>query len=264
MPEPIQTDDGGAGLTDALFGSSNDVATQDTGLISSSAGWSLEAWLAGPFDGSPLAMGVRLCLAFACGFLIAIIYKLVKRGERYPKTFPATLVLLAILCAMLPLVIGQNVAWAFGLVGALSIVRFRTAVDDTHDITFVIFAVLVGMAVGADRLTVALVGIVVTGLAAFAVRPWRRTPRSAGADRLRPLRLAIRIGIGNSPSESIQPVLAELAERFDFLEGTVNKQGVALELVYNVALKGAEEPTALIERLNLVDGVQSVKLRRNK
>lgn len=274
MPEPTQTDNAEAALSDVVFGAGNQADTQGIGtqvaetqgaeLLGVPADLSLEAWLTGPFDGSPLAMGVRLCFAFACGYVIAIIYKLVKRGERYPKTFPATLVLLAILCAMLPLVIGQNIAWAFGLVGALSIVRFRTAVDDTHDITFVIFAVLVGMAVGADRLTVALVGIFVTGIAAFVVRPWRRTPRASTAERLRPMRLTIRIGIGNAPSESIQPILAELAERFELLQGTVNKQGVALELIYNVAMKDAKEPTTLIERLNLVDGVQSVKLRRNK
>ncbi len=124
-----------------------------------------------PGDSSVSQMAVRLGAAFVCGCVIAAVYRLVRPREQVVPTFPATLVLLAILCAMLPLVIGQNVAWAFGLVGALSIVRFRTVVEDTHDITFVIFAVLVGMAVGADRLTVALVGMAVIGTAAFLVRP---------------------------------------------------------------------------------------------
>jgi len=148
-----------------------------------------------PGDSTALQMAVRLGTAFLCGCIIAAIYWAVRPREQYMPTFPATLVLLAILCAMLPLVIGQNVAWAFGLVGALSIVRFRTVVEDTHDITFVIFAVLVGMAVGADQITIAFVGMCVTGIAAFLIRP--RTPLSQ--DFGRDAKLRIRIGASQDP-----------------------------------------------------------------
>ena len=66
------------------------------------------------------------------------------------ESFVVTLVLLTILIAMVTQVIGDNVARAFSLVGALSIVRFRTVVRDTQDTAYVIFAVAVGMAVGAE------------------------------------------------------------------------------------------------------------------
>ena len=75
--------------------------------------------------------------------------------------------LLSILIAMVTQVIGDNVARAFSLVGALSIVRFRTVVRDTVDTAFVIFAVAVGMAVGANHPSVALSGIAIVGLAAW-------------------------------------------------------------------------------------------------
>ncbi len=64
------------------------------------------------------------------------------RGEALPATFPTTLVLLAALIAMVTQVIGDNVARAFSLVGALSVVRFRTVVKDTQDTAFVIMAAL--------------------------------------------------------------------------------------------------------------------------
>ena len=67
------------------------------------------------------------------------------------ESFVATLVLLTILIAMVTQVIGDNIARAFSLVGALSIVRFRTVVRDTQDTAYVIFAVAVGMAVGANH-----------------------------------------------------------------------------------------------------------------
>ena len=71
------------------------------------------------------------------------------------ESFVVTLVLLTILIAMVTQVIGDNVARAFSLVGALSIVRFRTVVRDTQDTAYVIFAVAVGMAVGANNFSVA-------------------------------------------------------------------------------------------------------------
>ncbi len=137
----------------------------------------LKQTLGSDLEISPWLMTVRLLLAFACGGVIAGIYRLVRRRDVIAPTIAPTLVLLAILCAMLPQVIGENVARAFGLVRALSIVRFRTVVEDTLDIAFVIFAVLVGMAVGADHLAVALVGIGVVGVAATAAG-------SVSADRL--------------------------------------------------------------------------------
>src|SRR4051794_12126891 len=94
-------------------------------------------------------MAVHLCAAFLGGLLVSAIYRGTRPRSRITPSFPPTLVLLAILIAMVTQVIGESLARAFGLVGALSIVRFRTVVRDTQDTAFVIFAVVVGMACGA-------------------------------------------------------------------------------------------------------------------
>jgi uncharacterized membrane protein YhiD involved in acid resistance len=213
-----------------------------------------------PGDSDALQMAMRLGTAFLCGCVIAGIYWGVRPREHFMPTFPATLVLLAILCAMLPLVIGQNVAWAFGLVGALSIVRFRTVVEDTHDITFVIFAVLVGMAVGADQLTVAVVGMAVTGIAAFVVRP----RYSSGQDLGRGAKLQIRLGAGRDPEIVFKDVFAQSLSKVEFFAGSTSKQGASLDLTYRVCLNADRAPTDLINQLNLIEGVQSVELRRGR
>ena len=88
-------------------------------------------------------------------------------------TFVTTLVLLATVIAMATQVIGDNVARAFSLVGALSVVRFRTVVKDTQDTAFVIFAVVVGMASGANHLVVGLVGLGIIVAASLALWPHR-------------------------------------------------------------------------------------------
>lgn len=210
-----------------------------------------------PAESSAIQMALRLGTAFFCGCVIAAIYWGVRPRDKFMPTFPPTLVLLSILCAMLPLVIGQNVAWAFGLVGALSIVRFRTVVEDTHDITFVIFAVLVGMAVGADQITVALVGMTVTGLAAFLIRP-SGTGRGAMSNGAR---LEIRLGVGRDPDVLFRAVFEDLLSKVDFSSGSTSKQGASLDLQYLVQLRPNANPTDLLNRLNLIEGVQSVELR---
>lgn len=79
-----------------------------------------------------VTMGIRLIAAALFGTLVAVAYRLHRRPVPIPATFPLTLVLLSILIAMVMQVIDDRVARAFSLVGALSIVRFRTVLDDTE------------------------------------------------------------------------------------------------------------------------------------
>src|SRR5215207_5755260 len=102
----------------------------------------------------------RIGLSVAAGFVVLGVYGVAHGRRRYDNpTLPTTLVLLTVVIAMVTLVIGDSIARAFGLVGALSIVRFRTVVDDTRDTAFVIFAVAVGMALGAGYGLLAFVGV---------------------------------------------------------------------------------------------------------
>src|SRR6266545_6968493 len=114
-----------------------------------------------------LLIAVRLVLAMGLGLAIAGVYRRARPMNDEAESFTVTLVLLTILIAMVTQVIGDNVARAFSLVGALSIVRFRTVVRDTQDTAYVIFAVVVGMAIGAKDLWVGIIGIAVVGFAAY-------------------------------------------------------------------------------------------------
>ena len=98
----------------------------------------------------PALLVVRLLSAFALGLLAVGIYSIAckRAGRRADSSFLATLVLLSLLIALVTLVIGDNVARAFSLVGTLAIVRFRTVVEDTRDTAFVIYAVACGMCAG--------------------------------------------------------------------------------------------------------------------
>jgi len=119
----------------------------------------------------------RMLIAAILGYVVSWIYRRTRRRSEVVVTFPTTLVLLCALIAMVTQVIGESVARAFSLVGALSIVRFRTVVRDTQDTAYVIFAVAVGMAVGAQAPLVGVLGIIAVGTAAFLMR---RSEKSAG------------------------------------------------------------------------------------
>src|SRR5438045_1019237 len=120
-------------------------------------------WLRGGFAHDPEirldVLALRLTAALMMGAVVAGIYRLARGRAGSAAGLAPTLVLLTVLIAMVTVVIGESVARAFSLVGALAIVRFRTVVEDTRDTAFVIFAVGVGMAVGAGFLMVPLVAI---------------------------------------------------------------------------------------------------------
>ncbi len=199
----------------------------------------------------------RLLLAWLLGGLVAVIYGLTHRkDEALAWSFVSTLVLLAILIAMVTQVIGENVARAFSLVGALSIIRFRTVVEDTRDTAFVIFSVVVGMAVGAGHVEVAMVGLVVVGVAAAGLR---FMPRQGHAGPH--WQLNIRIGIAQSAEAVLTPIFRD---HFAFVElrGTATgRQGASIDLNYKVKLRPTDDPVAIVSELNRVEGVQNVELR---
>jgi len=107
---------------------------------------------------------INIILAFIFGFFVSVIYRLTYKGYSYSSSFVNALVILSMVTAVVIMVIGNNLARAFGLVGAMSIIRFRTVVKDTRDIVFVFFALAGGMAAGAGNHMVGIVGSFVTGI----------------------------------------------------------------------------------------------------
>jgi uncharacterized membrane protein YhiD involved in acid resistance len=200
---------------------------------------------------------VRLIVAAAYGACVALIYRVSHgRHEADARTLVTTLMLLSILIAMVSMVIGESVARAFSLVGALSIVRFRTVVDDTRDTAFVIFAVIVGMAAGAGLLLVPLLGIPVVGVAAILLGRSQRKPKV----KTRESTLTIRLALDRDPSE-LGGILEQHLDEYRLVSVETARQGSALEMKYVVRLRSTEAMPALVRELNRVAGVQGVEVR---
>lgn len=111
----------------------------------------------------------NILVAMTCGFFIAFLYKYTYKGLNYSSAFTISLVMLTMITAVVIMVIGNNLARAFGMVGAMSIIRFRTAVKDTSDIMFIFFALTIGLASGVKLYSIAFFGTFIIGLIYFIV-----------------------------------------------------------------------------------------------
>ena len=210
-------------------------------------------------DAAPLTLAFRIGMALALGVAVSGLYRWARRGEAIQPTFVTTLILLSALIAMATQIIGDNIARAFSLVGALSVVRFRTVVKDTQDTAFVIFAVVVGMAAGANHLLVGLIGLVILGVASLALWPpgrggvWPRTDAT----------LTLRVGLAESLRIAVELVLSTSAVSYDLTSVSSARQGSAFDLTYRVRLLPGSSPAALVAELNAMDGVDNVELSRS-
>lgn len=198
--------------------------------------------------------------ALLLGIAVVGVYRWARRGEAVQATFLTTLVLLSGLIAIATQIIGDNIARAFSLVGALSVVRFRTVVKDTQDTAFVIFAVVVGMSAGAGNALVGVVGLLAIAASSLILWPPNRRDAWRSSDSV----LTLRIGQGDGTQAAVEFLLSRATSRFDLLGADSAKKGASLDLVYHIRLARGESPTGLIAGLTLLGGVENVGLKRRE
>ncbi|MGN0169649.1 MAG: DUF4956 domain-containing protein [Lachnospiraceae bacterium] len=113
---------------------------------------------------SILDMSIALILAFGIGMFIFFIYKKTYQGVMYSSSFGTTLVALTMITTVVILAVTSNVVLSLGMVGALSIVRFRTAIKEPLDIAFLFWSIAVGIVLAAGLIPLAVIGSVLIGL----------------------------------------------------------------------------------------------------
>ena len=113
---------------------------------------------------SILDMALALVLAFALGMFIFLVYKKTFSGVMYSSSFGVTLVALTMITTLVILAVTSNVVLSLGMVGALSIVRFRTAVKEPLDLAFLFWAIAVGIVLAAGMIPLAVFGSLAVGL----------------------------------------------------------------------------------------------------
>jgi len=118
---------------------------------------------------NPQEIVLNLIFAFFLGFIISLVYKKTHKGLSYSQSFVLTTIFVAVIVAMVIMVIGNNLARAFALVGALSIIRFRTVVKDTKDTAYIFWSLAAGMASGTGNYFLAISGTAIISMIAFVL-----------------------------------------------------------------------------------------------
>jgi hypothetical protein len=201
-------------------------------------------------------LAVRLIAATILGFIAALLYHVStyspQRGVNRP--FLATIILLSILIALVTVVIGNSVARAFSLVGTLSLVRFRTVVEDTRESAFVILAVGFGMAAGVGYLLAPLIAVPLV----LAVGLIFRSPP---VERRRPVVLQIRVNSVGFDEENLRAIIRQHANNHRLVGLTTARGGASLDLSYEIQLPSPTAVVALVDQISRVEGVQNVDVK---
>ena len=196
---------------------------------------------------SMLDMAIAMALAFLIGLFIFVVYKKTFNGVMYSSSFGVTLVALTMITTLVILAVTSNVVLSLGMVGALSIVRFRTAIKEPLDIAFLFWAIAVGIVLAAGMIPLAVIGSIIIGvvLLVFVNRKSHFNP------------YLIVINCDSHASE-------ESAK--NFLKDKVNKctvksktaQSGSVELTLEIRLK--DDNTDFINELSAMNGINSAVL----
>lgn len=192
-------------------------------------------------------MIIAMAIAFALGLFIYIVYKKTFRGVMYSSSFGVSLMAMTLITTLIILAVTSNVILSLGMVGALSIVRFRTAVKEPLDIAFLFWAISAGIVTGAGLIPLAVIGSVFIGiiLVIFVNVKTSDTPY-----------IAI-ISCTNEAAEKAAAELLKANTKKQLVKSkTVTKAGI--ELMVEVKLNG--ESTEVCNKLSAVEGVTQAAL----
>lgn len=196
---------------------------------------------------SVLDMGVTIALAFGIGLFIFLVYKKTYQGVMYSSSFGTTLIALTMITSQVILAVTSNVVLSLGMVGALSIVRFRTAIKEPLDIAFLFWAIAAGIILAAGMIPLAVIGSVIIGLILlfFVNRKSHKNP------------FIIVLSCENHQAETAaMKYLNEQVERC--VVKSKSAQNGLIELNMEVRMK--DENTDFINKLSGLQGVNSVVL----
>ncbi len=196
---------------------------------------------------SILDMLLALVLAFAIGMFIFLVYKKTYSGVMYSSSFGVTLVALTMITTLVILAVTSNVVLSLGMVGALSIVRFRAAIKEPLDIAYLFWAIAVGIVLAAGLIPLAVIGSVLIGifLLVFVNRK----------SHVNPYIIVINCADHDSEQRAIEYVKSHV-NRFVIKSKTAGKGSVEL----NAEIRMKDDNTDFVNALTDLEGVRDAVL----
>lgn len=197
--------------------------------------------------------------ALILGLGISLVYIHTHKNEEYNASFTITLIMLPAIIAMIILLVGNNVARAFSLAGAFSLIRFRSAPGDSKDIAYVFFTLGVGLACGMGFIGYAtLFALILCGVMVVL------TKLNFGSRRISSMRLKIVIPEDMSYHGAFDEVFAEYTTSNKLIKVKTAEFGSLFEITYEIIMKDMADSKMFIDKLRCKNGNLKVALTINE
>jgi uncharacterized membrane protein YhiD involved in acid resistance len=207
--------------------------------------------LTGAFNALDVVLSLSLSLALSVG--IALVYRATHRNISYSQSFVQTLVVIGMTISVIMLVVGSNIARAFALVGALSVVRFRNALKETRDVGFIFLVMAVGMATGTRFYTLAT-----AATASICVVILLTSKLDLFANSVQRQVVKLQLPPEGDHQALVEDVFVKQTKSFDLVSTETVRGGTLLEVLYTVEMRRGVKPKQLIDALTAVNAGQRV------
>lgn len=202
---------------------------------------------------------VNLAFTFVLSLAIAFVYKKTHRGLSYSQSFLFTLIIVSVITTIAMMVIGNSLATAFGLLGAFSIIRFRTPVKDSKDTGYIFFSLVEGMAIGTNNHLIAIVSTIVV---LFLV--WVLHKINFGALHKNDYLLVFAVDYQKQQTDSFAGIFEKYLKNSVLLNINAKENNHKSEMVYSVTFIDESQSNALIQDLMTVAGVSDIRIISSK
>ena len=197
----------------------------------------------------------NISVALLCSVFISYFYKKTYNGPGYLNSFANALILLSLITAVVIMIIGNNLARAFGLVGAMSIIRFRTAVKETHDIVYIFFALTIGMAAGVGLHSLAIVGTIFIGFISYVIS---KMDMENGSKKNTLLEFQLENGTEQISSD-YQKIISKYAKKMRLLNiKTLDNRNLLVS--YYIRFRKENQNFDLVNQLQKIPGIKNISL----
>jgi hypothetical protein len=208
---------------------------------------------------TPTDILINMSVAFLIGLLISYVYKITHKGLSYSQSFMLTIIFVTFIVALVMMVIGNNLARAFALVGALSIIRFRTVIKDTKDTAYIFLGLATGMAAGTSSYFLAISGSLVFTVIAITLHT-----TNFGSLYKSEFLLRFRTTTGEKDKPEYSNVVNEFARVSNLLHVEPSGDAKSVKMTFDILLRKNMDPGEFSRRITEVDGVTEVVLVASK
>lgn len=198
---------------------------------------------------------INLLLAMVLGIIVAKVYKHTHKGISYSASYAYSIVLITMIVAFVMMVIGGNVARAFTLLGAFTLIRFRTAVKDPKDTAFIFLALVVGLAVGASDYALAIAGTLVTAIVAVVLDALN----FGSLVKLEQV-LYLTISPKTINQKDLEAILHSELKEMSIINLNYSDSNKLLQYSYNIQLRKKDQQADVMEKIAAVEGVKNAEI----